>query len=56
MDEQIMVTVPYSDFYDGVCAVSTLAQIIAILEAKQGYCSDEIRTLLGLAVDGAGAD
>ena len=57
MAKQIMVTVPYEDFVDGICAIAELEVLRGLIESKQVYCSDEIRAVLGLKVDSnAGAD
>lgn len=48
--ENKMVCVPYSDFVDGVCAQADLGNIKAIVENGSGYCSDDIKSILGIEV------
>ena len=45
-----MVTVPYGDFVDGVCARSDLDNIKTIIESGEGYCSNDIKAILGIGV------
>lgn len=45
-----MVTVPYGDFVDGVCAQADLDNIKAIIESGNGYCSNDIKAILGIEV------
>ena len=50
MENEKMVTVPYSDFVNGVCAMADLDSIRAMIESGREYCSDSIKAVLGIAV------
>ena len=52
-DEKVYV--PYGDFVDGVQAQADLDSIRAILTHGGGYCSDDIKAILGLEVDNSAA-
>lgn len=49
MDER-MILVPCGIFIDAVKAQADLDSIRAIVETNSGYCSDDIRAVLGLEV------
>lgn len=46
--EEKMVYVPYGDFVDGVMARADLDSIRAVIKNGGGYCSEEIKAILGL--------
>lgn len=48
--EEIMISVPYGDFVDGVQACADLDSIRAMITEKQAYCSDSIMAILGLPI------
>lgn len=52
-DEKVYV--PYGDFVDGVQAQADLDSIRAILTHGAGFCSDDIKAILGLEVDNSAA-
>lgn len=52
-DEKVYV--PYGDFVDGVQAQADLDSIRAIVIHGGGYCSDDIKAILGLEVDNSAA-
>lgn len=45
--EELMITVPYEDFVDGVMAMTKLNNIRKIVNAG-GFCNDEIKVILGI--------
>lgn len=45
-----MITIPYGDFVDGVCAQADLGSIRALITSGSAYCSDEIKIILGIEV------
>lgn len=49
--EEKMVYVPYGDFVDGVKAMEKLDSIRAIVVKGDGYCSKDIKSILGLEGD-----
>lgn len=48
-DEKVYV--PYGDFVDGVQAQADLDSIRAIITHGGGYCSNDIKAILGLEVE-----
>lgn len=56
--EEKMIYVPYGDFVDGVMARSDVDSIRAIITKGTGYCSEDIKAVLGLPVEknNGGAD
>lgn len=50
MNENLMICIPYADFVEGVRAKEDLENIKKILSDDNGYCSDHIKSLLGLEV------
>lgn len=46
--EITMVTVPLSDFTDGVMAKADLDSVRALVSNGREYCSDAIRAVLGI--------
>lgn len=56
--EEKMIYVPYGDFVEGVMARADLDSIRAIVAKGTGYCSEDIRAVLGLPEekDNGGAD
>ena len=47
-EREIMVTVPYGDFVDGMQALADLDSIRAMLVSEREYCSDAIMAVLGI--------
>lgn len=45
-----MITVPYGDFVDGICAQADLSAIRALLKNGRAYCSEDIKAILGIEV------
>lgn len=45
-----MITIPYDDFVNGICAMADLDNIKAIIENGGAYCSDSIKAILGIEV------
>ena len=56
--EEKMIYVPYGDFVNGVMARADLDSIRAIIVEGTGYCSEDIKAVLGLPVEknNGGAD
>lgn len=56
--EEKMIYVPYGDFVDGVMARADLDSIRAIITKGTGYCSEDIKAVLGLPAEteNAGTD
>lgn len=48
---ELMITVPYDDFVNGVQALQTIVAIRRILKDKEGFASRDIESILGLAVE-----
>ncbi|HJA92092.1 MAG TPA: hypothetical protein H9717_03050 [Candidatus Eisenbergiella merdipullorum] len=48
--EEIMISVPYGDFVDGVQARADLDSIRAMITEKQAFCSDSIMAILGIPI------
>lgn len=51
MDEKEMITIPFNIFVDGVQAGATLRAISAMIVNGDVYCSDSIKTMLGIPVN-----
>ena len=45
-----MVTVPYEDFVNGICAMADLNSIKELITKGGAYCSDSIKAILGIEV------
>lgn len=45
-----MITVPYGDFVDGICAMADLDSIKLLITSGGAYCSDSIKAILGIEV------
>lgn len=45
-----MITVPYDDFVNGICAMADLDNIKALITSGGAYCSDSIKAILGIEV------
>lgn len=55
-EKEIMVTVPYGDFVDGIQALADLNSIRAMLVNGKEYCSDAILAVLEMEKRNAGAN
>lgn len=45
---KIMVTVPLSDYTDGIMAKADLDSVRALLSSGKEYCSDAVKIVLGI--------
>lgn len=46
--EEMMITVPYDDFIEGIQALQTIITIRNILKESGGYASSDIEAILGI--------
>lgn len=56
MEKEMLVTVPYGDFLDGVKAIAALEDIRTMIKDGDEYASKTIKAVLGLEGEDAGAD
>lgn len=49
--EEKMIYVPYRDFVEGVMAKADLDSIRAIIINGNGYCSDDVKAVLGVPAE-----
>lgn len=45
---EFMISVPYTDFVEGICAKRDLNNIRAMIEKGNGYCSETVMAVLGI--------